>query len=205
MRNRCPRASSSPSRSRCTSRATPTVPGSRIRVTIAAPNGTQPVWSFGQTEPEGGTATESIGFSPSHAVESHAADRPGGQRADRASRVPEPAQRALPGLRAVHERRILNAAQTVTVREGEVSPRSDWHRAVRASAPTARQLPTQSPQPRGCRLRETRTARTRDHRPSSGLHPNPQPGPRAGCRSSRGCRRSSYSLSRSSRASRFLH
>ena len=30
--------------------------GSRIRVTIAAPNGTQPVWSFAQTEPDG-TAT----------------------------------------------------------------------------------------------------------------------------------------------------
>ena len=27
--------------------------GSRIRVTIAAPNGTQPIWSFSQTEPEG--------------------------------------------------------------------------------------------------------------------------------------------------------
>ena len=39
--------------------------GSRIRVTIAAPNGTQPVWSFGQTQPEGGTPTESIAFSPS--------------------------------------------------------------------------------------------------------------------------------------------
>ncbi len=39
--------------------------GSRVRVTIAAPNGTQPVWSFGQTEPAGTTATESIAFSPS--------------------------------------------------------------------------------------------------------------------------------------------
>jgi uncharacterized protein len=39
--------------------------GSRIRVTIAAPNGTQPVWSFSQTQPEGTTATESIAFSPS--------------------------------------------------------------------------------------------------------------------------------------------
>jgi predicted acyl esterase len=39
--------------------------GSRIRVTIAAPNGTQPVWSFGQTQPAGTTATESIAFSPS--------------------------------------------------------------------------------------------------------------------------------------------
>jgi uncharacterized protein len=38
--------------------------GSRIRVTIAAPNGSQPVWSFGQTQPTGGTATESIAFSP---------------------------------------------------------------------------------------------------------------------------------------------
>jgi uncharacterized protein len=34
--------------------------GSRIRVTISAPNGTQPVWSFGQTEPEGETAQVSI-------------------------------------------------------------------------------------------------------------------------------------------------
>ena len=33
--------------------------GSRIRVTIAAPNGDQPIWSFGETEPSG-TATVSI-------------------------------------------------------------------------------------------------------------------------------------------------
>ncbi|MGN6373560.1 MAG: CocE/NonD family hydrolase [Solirubrobacteraceae bacterium] len=39
--------------------------GSRIRVTIAAPNGTQPVWSFSQTQPAEGAATESIAFSPS--------------------------------------------------------------------------------------------------------------------------------------------
>ncbi len=36
--------------------------GSRIRVTIAAPNGTQPVWSFGQTEPKG-TADMAVAFS----------------------------------------------------------------------------------------------------------------------------------------------
>jgi predicted acyl esterase len=36
--------------------------GSRIRVTIAAPNGTQPVWSFGETEPAG-TAQVAIAFS----------------------------------------------------------------------------------------------------------------------------------------------
>ena len=41
--------------------------GSRIRVTISAPNGTQPVWSFGQTEPSGtgATSTVSILSSPS--------------------------------------------------------------------------------------------------------------------------------------------
>ena len=36
--------------------------GSRIRVTIAAPNGTQPIWSFGETEPSG-TSSVSIAFS----------------------------------------------------------------------------------------------------------------------------------------------
>ena len=38
--------------------------GSRIRVTIAAPNGAQPVWSFGETVPSG-TARVSIAFSKS--------------------------------------------------------------------------------------------------------------------------------------------
>ncbi len=38
--------------------------GSRIRITIAAPNGTQPVWSFSQTQPPGETASVSIEFSP---------------------------------------------------------------------------------------------------------------------------------------------
>ena len=37
--------------------------GSRIRVTIAAPNGTQPIWSFAETEPPTGTANVSIQFS----------------------------------------------------------------------------------------------------------------------------------------------
>jgi predicted acyl esterase len=39
--------------------------GSRIRVTISAPNGSQPVWAFSQTQPEGGTANESVAFSGS--------------------------------------------------------------------------------------------------------------------------------------------
>ena len=38
--------------------------GTQIRVTIAAPNGQQPVWSFGQTEPSTGTSQVSIAFSP---------------------------------------------------------------------------------------------------------------------------------------------
>jgi predicted acyl esterase len=38
--------------------------GSRIRVTISAPNGDQPIWSFGETEPSG-TATVSIAHSKS--------------------------------------------------------------------------------------------------------------------------------------------
>ncbi len=39
--------------------------GSRVRVAISAPNGTQPIWSFAHTEPEGSTAQESVAFSPS--------------------------------------------------------------------------------------------------------------------------------------------
>jgi uncharacterized protein len=38
--------------------------GSRIRVTISAPNGTQPIWSFSDTQPEGTTANVSIAFGP---------------------------------------------------------------------------------------------------------------------------------------------
>jgi uncharacterized protein len=37
--------------------------GSRIRITIAAPNGTQPVWSFSQTVPKKGTARVWVAFS----------------------------------------------------------------------------------------------------------------------------------------------
>jgi predicted acyl esterase len=38
--------------------------GTRIRITIAAPNGTQPVWSFSLTQPKG-TAQVAIGYGPS--------------------------------------------------------------------------------------------------------------------------------------------
>jgi hypothetical protein len=37
--------------------------GSRIRVTISAPNGDQPIWSFGETDPSG-TATVDVARSP---------------------------------------------------------------------------------------------------------------------------------------------
>ena len=38
--------------------------GSRVKVTIAAPNGTQPIWSFAETQSANATATESVAFSP---------------------------------------------------------------------------------------------------------------------------------------------
>jgi predicted acyl esterase len=38
--------------------------GSRVRVTIAAPNGTQPVWSFSQTQPASTAANVAIAFAP---------------------------------------------------------------------------------------------------------------------------------------------
>jgi uncharacterized protein len=38
--------------------------GTQIRITIAAPNGTQPIWSFQHTQPTHGTSQVSIAFSP---------------------------------------------------------------------------------------------------------------------------------------------
>ena len=59
--------------------------GSRIRVTIAAPNGTQPIWSFGQTQPSG-SGDVSIAFSAVHAVEPRPSGRSRRERADARSR-----------------------------------------------------------------------------------------------------------------------
>jgi predicted acyl esterase len=39
--------------------------GSRIRVTIAAPNGTQPIWSFDESQPPGTTSDVHVASSPS--------------------------------------------------------------------------------------------------------------------------------------------
>ena len=76
--------------------------GSRIRVTIAAPNGTQPVWSFSQTVPKG-TADGFGRLLEQHALEPRPPGRPRGQRADRPPAVPELAQRALPAVRRDRE------------------------------------------------------------------------------------------------------
>ena len=73
--------------------------GSRIRVTIAAPNGTQPIWSFGQTKPQG-TADRLDRVLRGHAVEPRPPGRARRDRADTAAAVPEPAQPAVPALRA---------------------------------------------------------------------------------------------------------
>jgi uncharacterized protein len=39
--------------------------GSRIRLTITAPNGDQPIWSFSETKPSKGNPNVSIAFSKS--------------------------------------------------------------------------------------------------------------------------------------------
>ena len=69
--------------------------GSRIRVTISAPNGDQPIWSFGETQPKG-HAKVSIAYSKQHAVEADPPDRARHERPDRAAAVPGPARRAVP-------------------------------------------------------------------------------------------------------------
>ncbi len=38
--------------------------GTRVRVTIAAPNGTQPIWAFDETQPAGATSQLSVAMSP---------------------------------------------------------------------------------------------------------------------------------------------
>ena len=76
--------------------------GSRIRVTIASPNGTQPVWSFSQTQPDA-DRNRLDRLLHVHAVEPRASRRSRRERADAAPAVPEPAQRAVPALPADRE------------------------------------------------------------------------------------------------------
>ena len=63
--------------------------GSRIRVTITAPNGDQPIWSFGETQPTG-TATVSIAHSKQMPSQAHPPGGAGRERPDRAAAVPGP-------------------------------------------------------------------------------------------------------------------
>ena len=69
--------------------------GSRIRVTIAAPNGDQPIWSFGETEPSG-TATSRSPARSEMPSQPGAAGGAGRERPDRAAALPGPAGRAVP-------------------------------------------------------------------------------------------------------------
>ena len=74
-----------------------------IRVTISAPNGDQPIWSFGETDPPG-AANVSIAHSTQAAVPAAAARGAGRERPDPPAAVPGAARRAVPGLPAVRER-----------------------------------------------------------------------------------------------------
>jgi uncharacterized protein len=77
--------------------------GSRIRVTTAAPNRTQPIWSFSQSD-RAGLHREGLGrVLEDDAVEPDPAGGSERERADRAATVPEPAQRAVPALRGALE------------------------------------------------------------------------------------------------------
>ena len=75
--------------------------GSRIRVTIAAPNGTQPIWAFDHAEPETGTTQVAIAYGAGHPLEPAAAGRP---RASASRPGCRPA-RACGGSRAAPTRR----------------------------------------------------------------------------------------------------
>ena len=74
-------------------------PAVGIRVTIAAPNGAQPVWAFAQTVPAG-TSQVSIAISPSMPSSLVLPIVPGVSVPAGISALPEPAQRAVQVVRA---------------------------------------------------------------------------------------------------------
>ena len=79
--------------------------GSRIRVTISAVGGDQPIWAFARARPKGTPA----GRRRLRQVEPLEADPPGpAERGDpdRAAALPGPPRRAVPRLRAVRERLV---------------------------------------------------------------------------------------------------
>ena len=85
--------------------------GSRIRVTISAPNGNQPVWSFNETRPEGDHRRCLDRVRAGHALQPHPPGRARRRSAHRTAALPEPAQRALPLLPGVREQRFLTATR----------------------------------------------------------------------------------------------
>ncbi len=77
--------------------------GSRIRVTISAPNGTQPIWDFEEAEPVGhrpGGDRLRASEDPSDLLLPVV---PGIERPERPAAVPRPPRRALPPLRPLHQ------------------------------------------------------------------------------------------------------
>ena len=75
--------------------------GSRVRVTLAAPRGDQPVWRFGELRPARGGAKVTVSRSREASVAAGAAGRGGGRCADRAAAVSWAARRAVPTVRGV--------------------------------------------------------------------------------------------------------
>ena len=74
--------------------------GSRLRVTLAAPRGDQPVWRFGELQP----AQPRVRIGVARALAAVAADpagRPRDRRADAAAAVSGPARPAMPALRGL--------------------------------------------------------------------------------------------------------
>ena len=76
--------------------------GSRIRVTITAPNGDQPIWSFGETQPNG-HRDRLDRLLQEHAVEPLLPVVPGVSVPTGAAAVPGPARRAVPRLPALRQ------------------------------------------------------------------------------------------------------
>ena len=65
--------------------------GSRIRVTISAPNGTQPIWAFAQAAARTGRRRGRDRLRRRHALQAPAPGRAGGGSADRPAALPGPA------------------------------------------------------------------------------------------------------------------
>ncbi len=94
---------SSRPRSRSTTRATRYREGSRIRVTISAVGGDQPIWAFARAKPKG-TPGGRHRLRQVEALEADPAGHPGRRHPDGASALPRAARRAVPRLRAVRKR-----------------------------------------------------------------------------------------------------